>query len=178
MIIKKLKMYPRRIVRLSFYTCSYQYFFNQFQKYNYKLLILIFLFDFITFRKAFPQTQTIPNIKTNAGVTNTGATIHVVNSNINATANTVRHKGANNTALQISNCYSSQKNHLCMHRFKKQYNNFRFDNLTRFDCWGYRKRVKIFEDYHRWISSKVILKVCGYQARKNCSFVPFFDFNL
>lgn len=41
---------------------------------------------------AYPQTQTVPNVKTNVGTSNTGATIHVVNSNINAGANTIRHK--------------------------------------------------------------------------------------
>lgn len=41
---------------------------------------------------AYPQSQTIPSVKTNIGTSNTGTTIHVVNSNIGATTNTIRHK--------------------------------------------------------------------------------------
>ncbi|XP_031639362.1 uncharacterized protein LOC116351405 [Contarinia nasturtii] len=41
---------------------------------------------------SYSQSQTIPSVKTNIGTSNTGTTIHVVNSNISASSNTIRHK--------------------------------------------------------------------------------------
>ncbi|XP_055307876.1 paired amphipathic helix protein Sin3a-like, partial [Sitodiplosis mosellana] len=48
----------------------------------------------VQYTTTYPQSQTIPSVKTNVGTSNTGTTIHVVNSNIGPATNTIRHKGA------------------------------------------------------------------------------------
>lgn len=58
---------------------------------------------------AYPQSQTISNVKTNVGTSNTGTTIHVVNSNIGPATNTIRHKGIHLILLPIKDYFFEYK---------------------------------------------------------------------
>lgn len=73
------------------------------------------LLKFIIQSSAYSPSQTVPNVKTNVGVSNTGATIHVVNSNISTTANTIRHKSNYSTFIIL--CINKKKRITNMNKF-------------------------------------------------------------